>query len=45
MLMADGLEYLHPAKKTSLEKLVFSSIDLSKERGAIAAMKKAPLVS
>ena len=40
-----GLEYLHPAKKTSLEELVFRRIDLSQEIGVIAAMKKAPLVS
>ena len=39
------IEYLHPAKKTSLEELVFSHIDLSQEIGVIAAMKKAPLVS
>ena len=35
---------LHPAKKkTSLEELVFSRIDLTNERGVITAMKKVTL--
>jgi len=36
---------LHPAKKTSIEELMFSRIDLTNERRVITAMKKVTLVS